>query len=299
MTFAEETRRALRLRADNLGLDFQQALQYYAMERFLFRLAQSRWADRLIVRGAALLRVWEGAVARPTRDIDFTGRINTTPEAVRDLVAECLALDAADGLVFSNAIAVQPIAFDDRYPGVRAKISGDLAGARFVLRLDIGIDDALVPDPGWVDYPTLLGGPAPRILAYAPETAVAEKFEAMVSLGLVNSRVKDFYDVWMLASTQPLDGQQLADALRATFGKRGTPLPANPPVALSEEFARQAQTTRMWHVFRSRLLVSGIETPEDLNDAIGTITDLVMPAAVAAAEEQGFMKSWTPGEGWK
>jgi hypothetical protein len=236
---AGDVRRRLRLRADELGLDFQQAIQYYAMERFLFRLSQSAWSDRFIVKGALMLRVWDAAVARPTRDIDFLGRIENTPEAVREAVHECLAVAVADdGLEFSEEIEVTQAMLDDRYPGLRVKIRGDLAGARFTMRLDIGVDDAVVPAPGWVDYPPLLDAPAPRILAYDPATAVAEKSESIVELGLINSRLKDFYDLWMLAGTLSFDGQGLADALSATFRTRGTELPKETPVALTITFGR-------------------------------------------------------------
>jgi hypothetical protein len=174
VTTADEARRQLKQRANEIGIDLQAAVQYYAMERFLYRLSKSRWADKLVVKGAAMLRVWDAAIARPTRDIDFLGRIPNTPDAVREIVAECLAEPVEDGLVFSDLIDAIPITVEDRYPGVRVKLAGDLAGVRFVLRLDVGIDDTAVPEPGWVDYPTLLDDPMPRILAYHPATAVAE-----------------------------------------------------------------------------------------------------------------------------
>lgn len=297
---ADDVRRRLRQRATELGLDFQQALQYYAIERFLFRVSQTTWADRLIVKGATMLRVWDAAVARPTRDIDFMGRISNTPDAVQVIVAECLAVNVPeDGLVFEDTVVAGQIALDDRYPGVRAKIRGNLAGARFVLRLDIGIDDAAVPDPEWVDYPALLDGPAPRILAYKPATAVAEKFEAMVSLGLVNSRLKDFYDLWMLASTLSFDGQELADALGATFTKRGTPIPTATPVALTPEFINQEATRQMWKNFRAKLTASGVEAPESLEAIIEIINIFIMPAADAAAAAQRLTATWVPVHGWR
>lgn len=296
---ADAARRQLRQRANELGLDFQQAIQYYAMERFLFRLSRSAWAERFIVKGAVMLRVWDAAVARPTRDIDLLGRIENTPEAVRGAVLECLGADVPDdGLRFSGEIDVVQAMVDDRYPGLRVKIRGDLAGARFTLRLDIGIDDAVVPAPSWVDYPPLLDQPAPRILAYDPATAVAEKFESIVDLGLINSRLKDFYDLWMLAGTLAFGGPTLVAALTATFLARGTELPTEPPVALTEAFSGQAGTVAMWQAYRSRLAASGIQAPPDVADVLGTISAFVMPAARAAAEDAPFRQSWQPGEGW-
>lgn len=296
---ADEVRRQLRLRADELGLDFQQALQYYAMERFLFRLSHSAWSERFIVKGAVMLRVWDAAVARPTRDIDFLGRIENTPEAARDAVQECLAAKVADdGLVFSPDIEAAQAMLDDRYPGVRVKLRGDLAGARFTLRLDIGVDDAVVPAPGWVDYPPLLDQPAPRILAYDPATAVAEKFESIVDLGLINSRLKDFYDLWMLAGALSFEGQTLADALSATFRARGTERPVEAPVALTSAFFHQSATAAMWRAYRSRLAASGIEAPADLAQVVRVIGEFIMPPSLAAASGTPFGQLWTPGLGW-
>jgi len=296
---ADNVRRQLRLRADELGLDFQQAIQYYAMERFLFRLSQSAWSERFIVKGAVMLRVWDAAVARPTRDIDFLGRIENTPEAVRTAVLECLTVEVPlDGLVFSRDIEVAQAMVDDRYPGLRVKIRGDLSGARFTLRLDIGIDDAVVPAPAWVDYPPLLDQPAPRILAYDPATAVAEKFESIVDLGLINSRLKDFYDLWMLAGGLSFAGQTLADALRATFRARGTELLVEAPVALTSAFAHQSASAAMWRAYRSRLVASGIEAPADLAEVVRVIGDFIMPPALAAASGTPFDQSWAPGAGW-
>jgi hypothetical protein len=296
---ADAVRRQLRQRADELGLDFQQAIQYYAMERFLFRLSQSAWAERFIVKGAVMLRVWDAAVARPTRDIDFLGRIENTPEAVRAAVSECLSTEVPDdGLRFSDEIDVAQAMVDDRYPGLRVKVRGDLAGARFTLRLDIGIDDAVVPAPGWVDYPPLLDQPAPRVLAYEPATAVAEKFESMVALGLIDSRMKDFYDLWMLAGTLEFDGQTLVSAFAATFGARGTALPTDTPAALTATFSGQASTAAMWQAYHSRLAASAIQAPSDLADVLLEVAAFVMPPARAAAGGGPFRESWQPGKGW-
>lgn len=295
----EGVRRRLRQRADELGLDFQQAIQYYAMERFLFRLSQSAWAERFIVKGAVMLRVWDAAVARPTRDIDFLGRIENTPEAASTAVLECLSADVPDdGLRFADEIDVMQAMLDDRYPGLRVKVRGDLAGARFMLRLDIGIDDAVVPAPGWVDYPPLLDQPAPRILAYDPATAVAEKFESIVALGLIDSRMKDFYDLWMLAGALEFDGPTLVSAFTATFGARGTALPTDAPAALTEAFSEQASSAAMWRAYRSRLAASAIQAPSGLGDVLTEIAAFVMPPARAASKGARFIRTWQPGVGW-
>ena len=293
-----EIRRRLKRRAAELGLDFQQVVLYYAMERFLFRLSQTRWSDRLVVKGAVMLRVWDAAVARPTRDIDFLGRVDNAPETIRGIVAECFSIQLDDGLAFESEIQVEPITVEDRYPGVRAKVAGDLGGARFVLRFDIGIDDAVVPDPGWVDFPVLLHDQAPRILAYQPATAVSEKFQAMIEIGLANSRMKDYHDIWMLSRTLEFDGQDLANAIRATFERRDTELPAETPAELTREYTGQPQTSRMWDTYRKGSSAAASDLPEDLQDVADTIAVFVMPAVIAAASDAVFGRVWTPVSGW-
>ncbi len=218
-----------------------------------------------------MLRVWDAAVARPTRDIDFLGRIENRPEAVRAAVLECLSADVPDdGLRFSDSIDVAQAMVDDRYPGLRVKLRGDLAGARFMLRLDIGIDDAVVPAPGWVDYPPMLEQPAPRILAYEPATAVAEKFECPT----------------------------LVSALTATFVARSTELPSELPVALTVTFSEQAGTAAMWQAYRLRLAASAIQAPSDLAGVLVEIAAFVMPPARAASKGARFVQFWRPGIGW-
>jgi predicted nucleotidyltransferase component of viral defense system len=293
-----EIRGRLKARAAELGLDFQQAVLYYAMERFLFRLSQTRWSDRLVVKGAVMLRVWDVAVARPTRDIDFLGRVDNTPDAIRDIVAECLAVQRDDGLAFESEVNAVPITLENRYPGVRAKVAGDLGGARFVLRLDVGIDDAVVPDPSWVDYPVLLQDESPRILAYQPATAVAEKFQAMIEIGLANSRMKDYHDVWMLSRTLEFEGQDLADAMRATFQRRGTKLPAETPAELTNEYTGQPETSRMWDTYRRGFSAAAGDLPEDLQQVADAIAEFVMPAVIAAASGVACGETWAPGSGW-
>ena len=291
-------RARLKNRADELGLEFEQALQYYAMERFLYRLSKTKWADCLIVKGAAMLRVWDGAIARPTRDIDFLGRLDDSPDAIAEMVRDCLAVGVADGLEFSSDVTVEPITIEDRYPGARAVIRATISGARVRLQLDIGIADVAVPEPGWVDYPTMLDMEAPHILAYQPATAVAEKFETMVSKGLLNSRVKDYYDIWMLSRTVTFGGQDLRDSIAATFEQRGTQVPSMRPPVLSADYSGQPASQAQWSAFVKRMGVAGIEAPGSLTEVVDAINTFVMPPAAAAAAGERFDRTWAPGNGW-
>lgn len=291
-------RARLKNRGDELGMDLNQVLQYYAMERFLYRLSKTEWAERLVVKGAAMLRVWDGAIARPTKDIDFLGSIDNSPESVAAIVRECLEVESADGLEFSSDVTVEPITVEDRYPGVRARIEATLSGARIRLQLDIGVADVAVPEPGWVDYPTLLNTEAPRILAYQPATAVAEKFETMISKGLLNSRVKDYYDIWMLSRSVAFHGSELRDAIAATFGHRGTDVPATRPSVLGVEYSLRPVSIAQWAAFVKRVGGAGVEVPADFADVVDAVAKFTMPPAAAASADRPFTLRWAPDEGW-
>ncbi len=275
---------------------FDQLLVYYAIERFLYRLSRTQWGSRLVVKGATMLRAWGTPLNRPTRDIDFQGYIDNSPEAVTRAVQECLAVEyLQDGLVFDREVRTEPINVEDRYPGIRAIVSGHLDGARFKVKLDVGIDDAIVPDPEWVEYPTLLDLDAPQILAYLPDTSVAEKYETMVSRGAANSRMKDFYDVWLLSRTHEFDGRQLAGALAATFDHRGTPLSGEPPLALTPAFFDSDDVQAQWRAFVRK---SALTAPERLSEVCTDIIIFIMPAAAAAAAGKEFNQTWAPSRGW-
>lgn len=275
---AHSVRQRLNNKADELGLEFQQILQYYAIERFLYRLSMTAWVDQLIVKGATMLRVWDGAVARPTRDIDFLSRINKAEVTLKHVVSDCIEVEVPDdGLHWEGLDTAEPVTIAGRYPGQRIKLRGHLHGARFVVSIDVGLGDATQPEPGWVEYPALLDNQAPRILAYAPETAIAEKFEAIVHLGLVNSRMKDYYDIWMLGQSVQISPLDLVTAVKATFARRNTSIPEEPPEGLREAFHTQETTRQQWHAFAARLRESDISVPEDLGEVIRSINALLRP----------------------
>jgi hypothetical protein len=290
-------RARLLARAKQQGESFDQILVYFAIERFLFRLAQTPWGDRLVVKGATMLRAWGTPLGRPTRDIDFSGTLDNSPEAVVAVVGECLKVPyPADGLSFDDTVEATAINVMDRYPGVRAIVTGNLDGALFKLQLDIGIDNVVVPDPEWIDYPTLLDLEAPRILAYMPAAAIAEKFETMVNLGLANSRMKDFYDVWLLSRVHEFAGAELVSAFGATFAHRGTDIPENLPLALTPAFFDGTEARSRWTAFITR---SRVEAPRELAEVCAAISLFVMPVAVAARSNSDFLQRWVPGTGWR
>jgi hypothetical protein len=256
-------------------------LQYFAIERFLYRLSKTKWGECLIVKGAIMLRAWGTPLGRPTRDIDFLGHIDNSPGAVERAVRDCLAAE---------------INVMDRYPGVRVVVRGNLDGGRFKLQLDIGIDDEVVPEPEWVEYPTLLGLDAPRILAYHPVTALAEKFETIVSRGLANSRLRDYYDLWLLSTLRSYDGAEVRAALTATFKHREASLPAEVPPGLTEAFSDSPEAQAGWRSFLSN---RSIEAPADLAVVCEAIISFIMPVAAAAARGEGYRATWNPSSGWQ
>jgi hypothetical protein len=278
------------------GESYYQVLQYFAIERFLYRLSKTGWGERFIVKGAIMLRAWGAPLGRPTRDIDFLGQIDNSPEAVEKVVRECLAIEYPDdGLVFDSEVGIVEINAGDTYPGVRVTLRGNLDGGKFKLQLDVSIDDAVVPAPEWVDYPTLLDLDAPCILAYQPTTALAEKYETIVSKHLTNSRLRDYYDIWLLAKSHSFDGSELAAAISATFAHRQTPLPPDVPPGLTEAFYNSPEARSRWSSFLAR---TKVDAPVALSEVCGAISAFIIPPAAAAASGSPFSVEWGPATGW-
>ncbi len=235
---AASIRARLLARSRETGEDFQFLLQRYASERFLYRLGESPHRDRYVLKGAMLFALWGGSLYRATRDLDFTGYGNSETDAVIAAMREICTLPVAnDGLTYDAAtVMAEPIRETAEYNGLRVRLSATLAGARIPMQIDIGFGNAVEPPATEAEYPTLLGLPAPRIRAYPHEAVVAEKFHAMAVLGEINSRYKDFYDIYVLASRFGFDGERVARAIAATFDRRRTPIDAAFPAALTPRF---------------------------------------------------------------
>lgn len=229
------------------------------MERFLYRLSQSSHAERFILKGALMLRVWRSPVSRATMDIDMLGRTSNQEAALIDQIREVLAVAVeADGLSFdASSLRLERITEDADYEGVRVRLKCTLGTARIALQIDIGFGDMIYPEPTQAELPGLLDFPPPRILCYSRESVIAEKFEAMVKLGELNSRMKDFYDVWLLSRQFDFDGIRLAEAIRLTFDRRRTAIPAT-VIAFSNAFAGAKQT--QWQAFYRRLQQEHVPT---------------------------------------
>jgi len=277
---------------------FQEVLQYFAMERFLYRLARSPNADRFILKGALLLTAWRAPLSRPTMDIDLAGRTNNQLDHIKEIVgAVCEIAVDPDGVDFNRAsIVVSRIKEDADYEGVRVQFHAILARARIPMQLDIGFDDVITPGPTEIEYPTLLDFPAPMLRAYPKETVVAEKLEALTILGMLNSRIKDYYDLALLSRMYHFEGERLAEAIRATFHHRGTGIESE-PIGLTQAYCDDPARILQWRAFvrRSRF-----------GDEIGDLTHLVeevrrfaLRVLSTVALETSFKAYWKPGGPWE
>lgn len=262
------------------GQSFDLVLTRFALERLLFRLAQSPHADRFVLKGAMLFMSWFDDPHRGTRDLDLLGFGDPDPEHMMHTFRDILAVEADDGVIFDrDALRVDRIREELAYGGVRLKTTASISGARINLSIDVGFGDALEPGAEMLDYPTLLDFPAPRLRAYARETVIAEKFQAMVALGRANSRMKDFYDIWILSRSFDFADDRLARAIAATFSRRDTPIPTEAPDALTSAFASDEQKQRQWIAFVEDVALQ----PGDLAAVIDDIAAFLMPHARAAS----------------
>lgn len=245
---------------DKTGEQFNHLLIRYALERFLYRFVASGHSGDFVLKGAMLFSLWRDVPGRPTRDVDFLGFGDVGHERLREVFADaCMAKVVDDGLRFApESIATDDIRDDQEYHGIRVRLVGYLGNARIALQIDIGFGDAIMPAPATVEYPTILDFPAPRIRAYHPATVVAEKFNAMIVLGMMNSRLKDFYDVYIILRHMGLDDAQLAEAIQSTFQRRKTPLPMELPLVFTDDFINDGNKETQWKAFVKRSLLTDI-----------------------------------------
>lgn len=231
--------------------DFNLVLTRYALEHLLYRLSISGHADHFLLKGALLFDLWFGIPHRPTRDADLLGFGSAEIPHVEAVFREICAVELDDGMRFQpDSVHAEEIRKEANYSGVRVTLIGLLDGARCPVQVDVGFGDAVTPGPEAIDYPVLLPGmPAPRLRAYPRYTVIAEKLEALVSLGIANSRMKDYFDLWILSRYTDFDGELLCRAIHATFERRRTPLPDAVPFGLSDEFAQDRQKQTQWQAF--------------------------------------------------
>lgn len=289
---AASARARLLDRAKREGADYNLLLTRYCGERLLYRLSRSEHADRFVLKGATLFVIWRGNPHRASRDMDLLGLDAREPEALRDTLLEVLAAQVEDdGIAFDvTTLTVAPIREGQAYGGLRATLIAKLGSAKVRVQVDVGFGDAITPDAAWTELPTLLDLPAPRLRVYPPETVVAEKVEAMCQLGLANTRMKDFYDLVVLSRMFEFDGDLLATAVRATFRRRGTPLPEAEPVALTEAFFDDRNKQRQWGAFQSK---AAGEDLGDLPAVMRAVREFVLPVLSSDGPPTG--SRWSDG----
>lgn len=259
--------------AKEIGVDPNLVLTRYGVERFLYRLSRSRHAERFVLKGALLLLAWLGETLRPTRDADLLGFGELTDDGLLTIFREVCGIPVEpDAATFdAGSVKVAPIRDGDAYGGRRITARGRVGTARLSVQVDVGIGDAVTPDPEWLEYPSLLGFPGPRLRAYPRESVLAEKLHAMVLLGARNSRMKDYFDVRTLLREDALSPGELERAIAATFERRRTALPEGVPVGLSDEFARDASKQAQWKAFLDK---NRLKAP-DLQEVVAEVRDFL------------------------
>jgi len=298
VNLAASVRQQLLNQARDKGDDFNLVLTRYALERLLYRLTRSQYADRFVLKGAMLFAVWANRVYRPTRDLDLLGYGDSSQQTLTKVFQEICLTDAEpDGLVFNaNSVRINEIREDQEYGGCRVQLVAYLANAQINLQIDIGFGDVVRPEAERIDYPTLLDFPAPRVWAYPREAVVAEKLQAIVALGMANTRMKDFYDLWVIASQFSFSGPSLVEAIKATFARRGTQIPSEVPIALSEAFSQDPGKTTQWRAFLRR---SGLEeSGAEFSQVIAELRTFLIPPILTASKGEALMQSWVEGELW-
>jgi hypothetical protein len=280
------------------GLDYNVLLTRYAIERLLFRLVASKYRTQFILKGAMLFAAWQHIPHRVTRDVDLLGFGDSSPDALRAVFAEiCAEPVEDDGVVFEPAsVQAESIRAEEIYVGVRVTLRGMLGNARLHVQVDVGYGDGFAVEPVLLQIPSLIGMPSPEVRAYRMETSIAEKFEAAVTLGLLNTRLKDYFDLWHLARGFAFEGRAVSESIRATFERRAKALPSTVPVGFTEEFWSDARRQAMWSAFGKKSV--RIKPFPSLEEAVAFVATFIAPPALAAGRGETFDSNWQPGGPW-
>jgi predicted nucleotidyltransferase component of viral defense system len=240
--------------AKQQGSDFNQVLVRFALERILYRLSQSKYADQFLLKGALLFTLWYDMPHRSTRDADLLGFGPSDLESISQTFRDIASIEVLDGIIFDPAtVTVEEIRKDAGYAGARVLVTGEIANARCKTQIDIGFGDAVTPSPVHAVYPVLIEDlPAPRLRTYPVYTVVSEKLHAIALLGMTNSRLKDYLDLSVLLDREKLNTNTLSAAIAATFRRRGMDVPTTLPIGLTDEFANDATRQAMWFAFQKK-----------------------------------------------
>lgn len=256
--------------------DFNGLQRRYLQERFLYRIAKSKYKDNFILKGGLLLMTIDLPSARPTMDIDFLAQhISRNAQDLKQVFKEICAVHVDDGITFdTTAITTEEIDKDGDYNGTRVKFTAVMGSSKTPISIDLGFSDVLVPEPREINFPTILAEPSPNLHAYCLETIIAEKFEAVTKLALTNSRMKDFYDLYMILTGQQLNTDTLKKAIKATFENRKTPLIYN-PIAFTRVFYADADKQRQWEAFLNKRSIQNV--PTDFGVIVKALKEVLTP----------------------
>ncbi|MCB4755454.1 MAG: nucleotidyl transferase AbiEii/AbiGii toxin family protein [Elusimicrobia bacterium] len=290
-------RQRLQNHAKETGRPFEDLFHYYAIERFLYRLGISKHRDKVILKGALMFVVWKAPRSRATRDIDLLGQLENSVEKMVQVAKDvCETPVDPDGMMFDpKSVKGDSIMAGGEYLGIRLKLTGFLAKARAPMQIDIGFGDSIFPKPIEIDYPSILGFPAPHLKGYPRETVMAEKLHAIAKHGLLNTRMKDFYDIALLADLFDFDGGILGQAIIKTFSSRGTTLSAD-LTAFSNVFIDSPEKNNHWKTFikKSRL----IDAPGELKVVMEQVKSFLIPIINAAKEDKSNLLQWKAPGPW-
>jgi predicted nucleotidyltransferase component of viral defense system len=296
--YAASVRQRLLNYSRSTGQDFIFVLRTFAMERLLYRLSRSPYVENFVLKGAMLFKLWTGDFYRQTRDIDmlvFKSQTIDSLKAIFQDISQIPFID--DGLTYlSDTVNVNEIREEQQYGGLRVTLIATLGTAKIHLQVDCGFGDAVTPDPIVRDFPTLLDLPAPQLRTYPKETVVAEKFEAIVRLGMANSRMKDFYDLWVLACDFPFSGQVIASAIQNTFNRRRTPLPSRIPEAFQASFIQNPLKQTQWQAFVRKTRFIKVE--KDFGKTSDFVRSFLWPPVDSTVKTKSFEMTWSVGGPW-
>ncbi len=295
---AASVRQRLTNAAKERGRPAAELLQYFAIERFLYRLSQSPHRDRFILKGAMMLVAWRAPTTRPTMDIDLLGRGRNRTADLEATVREICQLDVTppDGLVLdADSVVGEQITVESEYVGVRVTFVATLGTSRMRMQIDIGVGDAVVDAETAIELPTILDFPPPRLTGYSRETAIAEKLNAMFQHGRLNSRMKDYFDIGLLAQHFEFAGEKLSRAILATFTRRGTALSAT-PIGLADDFASEPGKQVQWAAFLRK--IQATTTTASLLEQVRAVRRFLAPVLSAMVDGAPFTRRWVPGGPW-
>jgi predicted nucleotidyltransferase component of viral defense system len=285
-------------KARESGRPFNELFQYFSMERFIYRLSKTPHVQKFVLKGALMFTAWNIQATRTTKDIDFLGKLENSVDTMVSIMRDtCNQTVEPDGMSFDpDSVTCNPIIEDAIYEGIRVFIRGNLGKSRIVLQLDVGFGDVVFPSELDVKYPTILDFPAPTLKGYSQESMIAEKFQAMIKLGELNSRMKDFYDIWLLSKQFDFNGHILAEAITKTFKIRRTEIPAQPSVfkkSFSEDQARDTQ----WRAFLRKTVSAS--TSHSFYEVMIDIKSFLVPVSSAIVSQESFKKTWKAPGPWK